>query len=99
MRVLVELVVDDRVEGLEADVSRELVRRRDDEQVVHQPRVALVSEQEIGRGERLEQLQEPRRRLHADILEIRRSIGNADSESREQGIQARSRGDRVDGLM
>lgn len=99
--VLIQLVVQDRIERLESEYERQLnttYPNRHDLQVVHQPRMPLIRQEEVGRGEGLEQLQEPRGGLDTDILEIRCGIGDTDGQSREEGVESGSRSDRVDRL-
>lgn len=48
--------------------------------------MALVCKQEVGRRERLEQLQQSRRGLNANVLQVRRDVGYRDRQSREERV-------------
>ena len=65
------------------------------QQVIDQPRVTLISEQEARCRERLEELHEPGGSLNTDVTEMRGDIGNTDGQSWEEGIQAGCSRDRV----
>jgi len=95
----IQLMVENRVEGFE---SRLRIHKpspfidSENSQIVHQSRVTLICQQEIGRRESLEQLHQSRRSLNSDILDVRRHIRDADGQSREKWIQSWGRGDGVD---
>lgn len=95
----VELMIQDAVESLEAGAVESAVPSKrsetPDSQVVDQPRMTLIGQQEVWCRESLEELKEAGRSLNTDALEVWRNIGDGDRERLEKWVQVRCCCDRV----